>query len=387
MKCPKCNHTQARADECRKCGLIFAKYEAFEQRKKERERQSQEKTETGGALYRGIAVVVVLAVMGSVTYYLTRDSDSTMESNGQEQAARPEKQVKESSVQLAQQTSGTGNDSLDSAEEPESQVKALQVVQPPIERARSATVSIETPWGTGSGFFIQKNYIITNKHVVEFDGADLKKIQDQVQTRRRLLDLERQKLKNQRRRMRQLPEGPSKSQLEIIIAQRQKKLAEILEEQKRGEQRLAALEKEMLAPQIKIILSDGVEHYAGYVHTSDRYDLALLALFAHDGTPLKADPQGKRMHQGDKVFTVGSPVGLRHTVTSGVFSGFRQRGENGPIYLQTDAAINPGNSGGPLIDAKGYVHGVNTMILKDTEGIGFAIPIGKVFDEFGSILQ
>jgi S1-C subfamily serine protease len=187
--------------------------------------------------------------------------------------------------------------------------------------------------------------------------------------------------------MRQLPEGPTRSQLEIIIAQRQKKLAEILEQQKQGEKRLAALEKELLAPQIKIILSDGMEHYAGYVHTSDRYDLALLALFAYDGTPLKREPQGQRMHQGDKVFTVGSPVGLRHTVTSGVFSGFRQRGENGPIYLQTDAAINPGNSGGPLIDAKGYVHGVNTMILRDTEGIGFAIPIDKVFNEFGSILQ
>jgi len=381
MKCPKCNHTQARGDECRKCGLIFAKYEAFEQRKKERERQLQEKAQAGGARYTGIAVAVLLVVVVSATYYLTRDS------GGQEKVARQAKQEEASSVQVAQQSPGTRNDSLNNVVEPQSQAKPLQMVQTPIERARGATVSIETPWGTGSGFFIQKNYIITNKHVVEFDGAHLKKIQDQVQTRRRLLDLERQKLKNLRRRMRQLPEGPSKSQLEIIIAQRQKKLAEILEQQKQGEQRLVALEKELLAPQIKIILSDGVEHYAGYVHTSDRYDLALLALFAHDGIPLKAVPQGQRMHQGDKVFTVGSPVGLRHTVTSGVFSGFRRRGENGPIYLQTDAAINPGNSGGPLIDAKGYVHGVNTMILRDTEGIGFAIPIDKVFEEFGSILQ
>lgn len=380
MKCPKCNHTQAGGDECRKCGLIFAKYEAFEQRKKERERQLQEKAKAGGARYAGIAVAVLLVVVGSATYYLTRDS------GGQEQIARPVKQQEENSVQPAQQTPGTRNDSQNITDEPRSQANPLQMAQTPIERARGATVSIETPWGTGSGFFIRKNYIITNKHVVEFDDADLKKIQDQVQTSRRLLDLERQKLKELRRRMRQLPEGPSKSQLEIIIAQRQKKLAEILEQQKQGEQRLSALEKELLAPQIKIILSDGVEHYAGYVHTSDRYDLALLALFAYDGTPLKADPQGQRMHQGDKVFTVGSPLGLRHTVTSGVFSGFRRRGENGPIYLQTDAAINPGNSGGPLIDAKGYVHGVNTMILRDTEGIGFAIPIDKVFDEFGSIL-
>lgn len=93
------------------------------------------------------------------------------------------------------------------------------------------------------------------------------------------------------------------------------------------------------------------------------------------------------MQQGDKVFTVGSPVGLRNTVTSGVFSGFRKRGDGGQVYLQTDAAINPGNSGGPLIDENGFVHGVNTMIIKDTEGIGFAIPIEKVYEEFGSTLR
>ena len=54
------------------------------------------------------------------------------------------------------------------------------------------------------------------------------------------------------------------------------------------------------------------------------------------------------------------------------------------MFLQTDAAINPGNSGGPLIDEKGYVFGVNTMILQDTEGIGFAIPIEVVYEEFAA---
>jgi S1-C subfamily serine protease len=50
--------------------------------------------------------------------------------------------------------------------------------------------------------------------------------------------------------------------------------------------------------------------------------------------------------------------------------------------LQTDAPINPGNSGGPLIDERGLVHGVNTMIIRDTQGIGFAIPIQTVMEEF-----
>ncbi len=86
------------------------------------------------------------------------------------------------------------------------------------------------------------------------------------------------------------------------------------------------------------------------------------------------------------MYTIGSPVGLRQTVTAGIFSGYRKREDNDQVYLQTDAAINPGNSGGPLIDEFGFVYGVNTMILRNTEGIGFAIPIETVFEEFGSDL-
>jgi S1-C subfamily serine protease len=69
-------------------------------------------------------------------------------------------------------------------------------------------------------------------------------------------------------------------------------------------------------------------------------------------------------------------------VTAGIFSGYRQREDTKEIFLQTDAPTNPGNSGGPLIDERGFVHGVNTMIIKDTQGIGFAIPIQAVFEEF-----
>ena len=73
---------------------------------------------------------------------------------------------------------------------------------------------------------------------------------------------------------------------------------------------------------------------------------------------------------------------MRNTVTSGIFSGYRKAAGNDDIYLQIDAPINPGNSGGPLIDGHGNVYGVNTMILTNTEGLGFAIPIEAVFDDF-----
>lgn len=77
---------------------------------------------------------------------------------------------------------------------------------------------------------------------------------------------------------------------------------------------------------------------------------------------------------------MGCPSGLRHTVTAGIVSGYRRYGDD--LLIQTDAPINPGNSGGPLIDSRGRVIGVNSMIIQGTEGLGFAIAIQDVWKEF-----
>lgn len=100
-------------------------------------------------------------------------------------------------------------------------------------------------------------------------------------------------------------------------------------------------------------------------------DLALLSIVASPCPPIEPGDE-ERIANGDQVYAIGSPVGLGHTVTSGVYSGFR---EAGAIRLiQTDAAINPGSSGGPLLDRNGRVIGVNTLKGLNTERIGFAIP-------------
>ncbi len=80
---------------------------------------------------------------------------------------------------------------------------------------------------------------------------------------------------------------------------------------------------------------------------------------------------------GERVFAIGSPLGLERTVTEGIIST-KTRELQGDLYLQTTAQINPGNSGGPLFNLRGEVIGVTNMKITFGEGLGFAIPIEVV---------
>jgi serine protease Do len=132
------------------------------------------------------------------------------------------------------------------------------------------------------------------------------------------------------------------------------------------------------ATEIKIKLLNGHEYDAKLVGRDPKTDLALIQVKPDQYFPrpeVLGDSDSMRV--GDWVMAVGNPFGLGNTVTTGIISAKSRVLGAGPYddFLQTDAAINPGNSGGPLFNMQGQVIGINTAIIAQGQGIGFAIPI------------
>jgi S1-C subfamily serine protease len=135
------------------------------------------------------------------------------------------------------------------------------------------------------------------------------------------------------------------------------------------------------ARQIEATLHNRKTYKADVVGVDRAHDLAVIQIHGGGFTPATlGDSRGLQV--GQKVFAIGNPFGLSGTMTRGIVSSIRSVQEPGGAdideAIQTDAAINPGNSGGPLLNSRGEVIGINTLIASSvgqSAGIGFAIPI------------
>jgi regulator of sirC expression with transglutaminase-like and TPR domain len=125
---------------------------------------------------------------------------------------------------------------------------------------------------------------------------------------------------------------------------------------------------------IEVRLEDGRELPVTEVYASDRQlDLAVVRVAAEGLRPLRMAKDEPAMQQGDAVLALGNPMGLRHSVVSGIVSG--QRDIEGRRMLQIAIPIEPGNSGGPLLDRDGLVRGIVTMKSAVTANLGFALEV------------
>jgi len=133
------------------------------------------------------------------------------------------------------------------------------------------------------------------------------------------------------------------------------------------------------ADDIYVRTVDKREFKAKLIGADQRTDVALIKVEAA-GLPAVVIGDSVKLRVGEWVMAIGSPFDLDNTVTAGIVSAKgRDTGEYVP-FIQTDVAINPGNSGGPLINMKGEVVGINSMIYSRSggyQGIAFAIPIDE----------
>ena len=145
---------------------------------------------------------------------------------------------------------------------------------------------------------------------------------------------------------------------------------------------------------VEVTLSDKRKFKATVVGEDKGHDLAMLKIDAPDLVPATLAETSTGLAVGQRVYAIGNPFGLSGTMTRGIISAIRsvRSPANGSLIedaIQTDASVNPGNSGGPLLNSRGEVIGITTMIASNgadqSSGIGFAIPINTakaVLDDF-----
>ncbi len=150
------------------------------------------------------------------------------------------------------------------------------------------------------------------------------------------------------------------------------------------------------ATEIEITLNNKKSYKAKLIGTDSKMDIALLKIDASEKLPYSAFANSDSVKVGEWVLAVGNPYNLTSTVTAGIVSAKARNLDTSGIqsFIQTDAAVNPGNSGGALVNTRGELIGINTMISSMTGsyvGYSFAVPSNnarKIIEdimEFGNV--
>lgn len=133
------------------------------------------------------------------------------------------------------------------------------------------------------------------------------------------------------------------------------------------------------ASEITVTFGNGKRYKGKVIGADQETDVGVIRLEGGQNWPAAKLGDPKKLVPGQWAIAIGNPYGYQQTVTLGVIghTGRAIRADD-RVYkqlIQTDAAINPGNSGGALVDIRGQVVGINTIVRSDAQGIGFAIPI------------
>jgi S1-C subfamily serine protease len=299
--CPICaRRVPTQVATCR-CG--FAREDL--QRVAERQTAPDGALASTDALIRVVAAIIVSAGVTTAGWYLWTRLHSPTPTLSVPGAAVHSAPIAQADVRVQAPSSDHPADSATppTSDEPSPNARpdTANEANPPLEdlvaRIGPAVVAIETSAGRGSGFFVQKDTIVTNAHVAGNDFS------------------------------------------------------------------------------VRVRLASGEMTTARVDRVAPDLDLAILKLSAPIGDQAVVDlGEVGHVRPGEDVVAIGSPLGVfQNSVTRGIVSAIRV---NGPVTLvQTDAAINPGNSGGPLMNRHGVVIGINTMGVRNAQGISFAVGV------------
>ena len=379
MDCPKCGYQQTDTVKCASCGIYFAKFTQHQASVPSRSGGARDEGADTGFGWGALALTAILST-ALAWYFLRGHAMAPATLPAPATVATDAAPIGPAAP--APLSAGLSPHALRGLE---AQLAKTFPARNAIETARNATVFIKTGWGMGSGFIIDADcHVITNRHVVETDGARVANtVVASAEMRARIAVAEQQLRANivQQLQLRHSLVGQPGTNLQMIeiderIQTMKQELADLPERVNRDiSEKVTGSGRSGFTA----MMVDGTEFSSLHAEYADNRDLAIFRLPA-DHCPHLEPGSSSTLAQGERLYTIGNPSGLAYSVTSGIFSG--QRGTAQERFLQTDAPINPGNSGGPLIRENGEVVGINTLVLQGAQGIGFAIPIEAIYQEF-----
>ena len=349
-RCPKCSRKITNKIECKSCGLIFERYfKAEAQRRAEEKAHAEKKARVKSIISGTLSFFLVIAVVVSALYYYTNRPPSS------------------------------STESVSKAPEPTKQTSVLTDKDPvPIQRAKQATVSINSPWGNGTGFFIASDLLITNRSLVEQKPDGLEDARNRFENFRDQVATEAEKLEQMKQQFQEMADGSTKQELAAIIEDGEQQFTRALQQQQQLEDKVRKIEEQRENNEILIVLNDGSQKKIAQTQIGEISNLALLTVTDANSGYIALPPTNSPIAEGSPVFMIGP----RNVSVAATFNGIFQGEKRNEYFIVTDRPFNTSNSGAPLIDEDGFIRGVSILTGFETKGSGHAVPIETVRAEF-----